>query len=229
MDIKKLNETLRHALNELSPETKQSLLDKRAERFKDAQAKLNRARDLVDSSNERIVVKPNAIEEIKNGTYSGKDIDKIVLTNIDEFSVEDLIKILDNTKWWKQGYTGKLFPSYYHNNTYRSTEFPGGVYPAKLAEALAKFKDAECLGDLFNIFYNHQEYRVAWREAKNIWSQYATSPKEIQQTMDAGEEWFNELTELLYKNLPKVAAKIERECLKVDPEKVSQWIENRDK
>lgn len=87
-------------------------------------------------------IEEDAIEQIKQGIYEGEDISSIILDNLDELSVEELTKILENYTYYSNG-AYNLFPSICQ----------GEVYPIKLAEALAKSSEAESTTGLYNIFY----------------------------------------------------------------------------
>lgn len=113
-------------------------------------------------------IEEDAIEMIKAGTYEGEDIDKIVLENIDEFSVEDLTKIIENYDWYSHNGVAKLFPSGFHYAEFRG-EKPIEKYPAKLAEAIANSKESENITDLFNIFYRQHNDLNTWGDAAQIW------------------------------------------------------------
>lgn len=49
------------------------------------------------------------ISAIKNGSYKGKDIDTVVLSNLDEFTEDDIVNIFNNKKYAYQG-AMNLFP-----------------------------------------------------------------------------------------------------------------------
>ena len=74
------------------------------------------------------------ISAIKNGGYTGDDIDSIVLANLNKFSVEDIVKIMQNKKYFYQG-AGDLFPF--------SSGWKEGKkhYPDKLAAAFEIYTD----------------------------------------------------------------------------------------
>jgi hypothetical protein len=101
------------------------------------------------------------VAAIKEGTYEGDMVGEIVLNNLDEFTEDELVRVLENYDYYNNQGGHILFPSNY--------EVARGPYPVKLAEALAKSKEAETLTDLFNIFYRHRADLKTWGEAAEVW------------------------------------------------------------
>lgn len=127
----------------------------------------------------------NIVQDIKNGTYEGEELDRVVLENFDEFSVEDLAKILDNYKYYTQCGGNGLLPSgwiWSHENE---------TYPKKLAEAICISEQAECAGlsDLFNIFYRQHGNMDIWGEAADVWAD------NVLQNMDAVQRDLKQIDE----------------------------------
>ena len=96
---------------------------------------------------------------VKEGTYEGDNVGEIVLNNLDEFTEEELVRVLENANYYKHQGGHILFPS----------SWQGGVYPAKLASALAKSKENESITDIYNIFYRSHGDLKTWGEAAEMW------------------------------------------------------------
>lgn len=113
-----------------------------------------------------IKIKEDDIAKIKAGNYTGKDLPNIVLENIDKFTVNDLVEILDNYNYYNKCNGYRLYPSGFH---YWDEEAPVAVYPAKLAEALLKCSASEKVCDLYNIFYRCHGDLYTWGKAAEVW------------------------------------------------------------
>lgn len=181
---------------------------------------------------EDIIEGGDPIIAIKDGSYEGEDIAEIVLENLDEFSVQDLVTILDNYDWYSHNGVYKLFPSgFYWMN--RRDESPVSVYPAKLAEAVAKCKNKEVITDIYNIFYRCRGDLNTWGEAEKVWENEMFSDTANFDTFldacDMGDsEYYNQVMGDLYDNIPEFAHKLEEELLQYNKEKVQSFIDERD-
>ena len=91
--------------------------------------------DLNKIINETQIEYVDEIQAIKEGNYEGEELAKIVLDNLDEFSEQELIEILNNRHYYSQCGGSGLFPSKYDELN--------GAYPVKLASALSKSKENE--------------------------------------------------------------------------------------
>ena len=111
----------------------------------------------------------NAIQDILQGTYNGKELDQIVLENLDKFSIDQLVEILENYDYYNNCRGWALYPSGWHRS---GNEEP---YPEKLAQALCQSRENECegLSDLFNIYYRDHGDMYTWGEAADIWVENA--------------------------------------------------------
>ena len=119
--------------------------------------------DLNAIINETQIEYVDEIQAIKEGTYEGEQLAQIVLDNLDEFSEQELIEILNNRHYYSQCGGSGLFPSRYDESN--------GAYPVKLASALSKSKENEDLSDIFNIFYRHNADLDTWNDAALVWQQ----------------------------------------------------------
>ena len=48
---------------------------------------------------------------VKEGTYEGDNVGEIVLNNLDEFTEEELVRVLENAAYYKHQGGHRLFPS----------------------------------------------------------------------------------------------------------------------
>jgi hypothetical protein len=101
------------------------------------------------------------VAAIKEGTYEGDIVGEIVLNNLDEFTEDELVRVLENYKYYMNQGGHILFPSSY--------EKARGAYPAKLASALIKSKENESITDIYNIFYREHGDLETWGEAAEMW------------------------------------------------------------
>lgn len=122
---------------------------------------------------------------VKEGTYEGDKVGEIVLNNLDDFTEDELVRVLENYKYYINQGGHILFPS----------SWQGGVYPAKLASALVKSKENESITDVYNIFYREHGDLETWGEAAEIWQ------RDVLQNFDKTVEflsWVNDDSEYDY-------------------------------
>ena len=104
------------------------------------------------------------LQEILDGSWtgeSGNTLADVVIPRIEELTVEQLIKILDDSDKLEE--QNSLFPSAFDTHKF-------GVYPAKLAQALTQSKARETLTDLYNIYYAHRDEDI-YKEAIPVWKE----------------------------------------------------------
>ena len=122
---------------------------------------------------------------IFESTYEGDKVGEIVLNNLDDFTEDELVRVLENYKYYINQGGHILFPS----------SWQGGVYPAKLASALVKSKENESITDVYNIFYREHGDLETWGEAAEIWQ------RDVLQNFDKTVEflsWVNDDSEYDY-------------------------------
>ena len=117
------------------------------------------------------------VAAIKEGTYEGDIVGEIVLNSLDEFTEDELVRVLENYQYYTNQGGHILFPSSY--------EPARGAYPAKLASALAKSKENESITDIYNIFYRSHGDLETWGEAAEIWK------KDVLQNFDKALDLFS--------------------------------------
>ena len=142
--MKELIERLQ-TLVELSPQTKQSLLDKRKQNALDAIAKWKKADDLVGDI-------PDELQQVLDGTFKGtreRTLADVVVPNLDKITDEQLQNILEYAYTMEPYHS--LFPSGWDEEKH-------GDYPRKLAQALVNSTEEESFGDLINIYYNRRNF-----------------------------------------------------------------------
>ena len=171
----------------------------------------------------------NLIEDIKNGTSQEKNIGDIVLENLDEVSVDDLVNILENYKWYSNNGVHKLFPSGFYWMK-RRDESPVSAYPAKLAEAVAKSAESETISDIYNIFYRCHGDLQTWGEAEKVWEEQMMNPNAMIDflSMCDDEAYYNDIMSTLYDEIPEFAKRLEKKLLQYNKEKVQSFIDKRD-
>ena len=153
----------------------------------------------------------NPIIAIKDGSYEGDNIGEVVLNNLEEFTEDDIVNIMNNYQYYNNQGGHILFPSawnYYH---------AGEVYPVKLAKALLKSQENELegLSDLYNIFYRAHGDLDKFGEAAEVWEDNVKANikgavQELRSIDDDGsfaEDIFNELEY----NYPELVASLRKE------------------
>lgn len=151
---------------------------------------------------------------IKEGTYEGGHVDKLVLANLDDFSEDELIRVLENYDYYNHQDGGKLFPSGW------IVEY--GPYPAKLASALAKSKENESITDVYNIFYRNHGDLETWGEAGEVWKKDCLENfDKVEKTFEwaalSGEEaadYINDIANGIAVGYPDFAEAIKNKLLK---------------
>ena len=106
----------------------------------------------------------NELQEVLDGTWTeenGNTLADVVIPNIDKLSEAQLVDILNNAYNMDKGNT--LYPSAFDTDKFDK-------YPAKLAIALSKTREAENLTDIYNVYYaGRDEY--TFKEAIDAWKQ----------------------------------------------------------
>lgn len=152
--------------------------------------------------NETQIEGDDELTNILNGTWDrSQPIAEVVIPNIDKFSEEDLIQILDKGAHIDKSLS--LFPSNFDIDKF-------GYYPAKLAAALAKSFDSECLTDIYNVYYKRSRRGDAnkWKDAIKAWKRHIflngfdTNTKEAIAEDDG--TWISQLHEVLKQYEPAV-------------------------
>ena len=119
--------------------------------------------ELNEVLNETQIEYVDDVVAVKEGTYEGEAVAEIVLNNLDQFTEDELVSILNNYEYYTHCGANRLFPSMYNAEN--------GPYPVKLAQALSKSKENEDLTDIFNIFYAHHSDLETWNDAAQVWQQ----------------------------------------------------------
>lgn len=111
--------------------------------------------------NETQIEHVDLLTKVLNHSYDldGPTLAEIIVPNIDDVTVEQLVDILNDYHEYI-GYDQSLLPSGYDSSL--------GPYPAKLAEAVAKYNDREVITDIYNVYYDSKDEET-FREAMKVW------------------------------------------------------------
>ena len=162
---------------------------------------------------------------IKEGSYDGDDIGDIVLDNLDEFSVDELVNILNNYNWYCHSGVDKLFPSGFLYNDIQ------GEYPVKLAEAVAKCNDKEVITEIYNIFYRCHGDLTTWGNASKVWQKAMLEDTEnLDMLIGACDdnEYYKEIMSELIDNMTDFAYELEEKLRERNPEFIEEMGELSD-
>lgn len=141
---------------------------------------------------------------VKEGSYEGEELDKIVLQNLDEFSEMELIEVLQNYQYYNHNGGNGLFPSGYNSEN--------GPYPAKLASALSKSTESEDITDIYNIFYRENGDLETWGEAAEVWQNNLLNSEKslavVQDVANEDDEYIKEVIYTIGETYPKFAKEL---------------------
>lgn len=197
MNIKKLNEELSNLVEGVSFEYESEADDILADEDEIADSQTNK----------------RLLTDIVYGRYTGKDLDEIVLSNLDKITVKQLTKILDNYKYYTNCGGNNLFPS---NWEYK---YSGKPYPKKLALAICRSNnegnELEGLSDLFNIFYRYRGNLDIWGEAADVWEDNVlrniSDVKQELNKLDSDGDFTELVIQELEDNYPEICRQLQEE------------------